>query len=115
MEKNNVQIQAWAPFGEGKNDMFNNPTLLEIGKKYNKSVAQVILRWLTQRDVIALAKSVRVERMKENFEIFDFSLTAEDMATIAGLDNKESLFFDHRTPEMVEWFLNIVQQRREQN
>ncbi len=115
MEKNNVQIQAWAPFGEGKNDMFNNPALLEIGKKYNKSVAQVILRWLTQRDVIALAKSVRVERMKENFEIFDFSLTAEDMEIIAGLDNKESLFFDHRTPEMVEWFLNIVQQRREQN
>ncbi len=113
MDKNNVQIEAWAPFGEGKNDMFNNPTLVEIGKKHNKSVAQVILRWLTQRNVIALAKSVRVERMKENFEIFDFQLTNEDMEAIASLDNKESLFFDHRTPEMVEWFISLVEQRRQ--
>lgn len=112
MEKNNVQIEAWAPFGEGKNDMFNNPTLVEIGKKYNKSVAQVILRWLTQRNVIALAKSVRIERMKENFEIFDFKLADEDMETIQGLDNKESLFFDHRTPDMVEWFIGLIEQRK---
>ncbi len=112
MKKNNVQIEAWAPFGEGKNDMFTNPTLVEIGKKYNKSVAQVILRWLMQRDVIALAKSVKIERMKENFEIFDFKLSDEDIETIKGLDNKESLFFDHRTPEMVEWFIGLVEQRK---
>ncbi len=115
MEKNNVQIEAWAPFGEGKNDMFTNPTLVEIGKKYNKSVAQVILRWLTQRNVIALAKSVKVERMKENFEIFDFNLADEDMETIAGLDTKTSLFFDHRAPEIVEYFLKIIEERRNNN
>ncbi len=113
MEKNNVQIQSWAPFGEGKNGMFTNPTLVEIGQKHNKSVAQIILRWLTQRNVIALPKSVNVDRMRENFEIFDFTLTSEDMKKIATLDTKTSLFFDHRTPEMVEWFISMIEQRRQ--
>ncbi len=92
--------------------MFTNPTLFEIGKKYNKSVAQVILRWLNQRNVIALAKSDRVERMKENFEIFDFNLTENDMEKLASLDTNTSLFFDHRTPETVDMFLQFIQQRR---
>ena len=75
MIKRNVQMEAWAPFGEGKNDMFSNPVLKAIGEKYHKSVAQVILRWLMQRDIVALAKSTHIERMRENFEIFDFQLS----------------------------------------
>lgn len=112
MIKNNVQIEAWAPFGEGKNGMFHNPLLVEISKKYNKSVAQVILRWSMQRDIIALPKSVKKERMKENFEIFDFVLSDDDMDKISTLDTKQSLFFDHRTPEAVDMFLGFVEQRR---
>lgn len=102
MKENNVQIEAWGPFAEGKNDMFHNKTLESIGKKYNKSVAQVVLRWLIQRGVVAIPKSVRKERMAENFNIFDFELDGEDMDKIATLDQKESLFFSHRDPEMVK-------------
>lgn len=108
MKKYNVQPQAWAPFAEGRNDMFNNPALKEIGDKYNKSVAQVILRWLVQRDIVALQKSVRKERMAENFDIFDFELNENDMKTISTLDKKESSFFSHYDPVAVEYIINLV-------
>ena len=103
LEENNVQIESWGPFAEGKNNIFNNELLLSIGKKYNKSIAQVILRWLTQRGIIAIPKSVRKERMEENFNIFDFKLNEDDMNQIKKLDSKASLFFDHRDPAMVKW------------
>ena len=103
LEENNVQIESWGPFAEGKNNIFQNELLLSIGKKYNKSIAQVILRWLIQRGVVAIPKSVRKERMKENFNIFDFKLSEEDMNEIKQLDTKASLFFDHRDPAMVKW------------
>ncbi|MFD4818019.1 aldo/keto reductase [Peribacillus butanolivorans] len=102
MKENNVQIESWAPFAEGKNDIFQNEVLVSIAEKHNKSVAQVILRWLTQRGVVVIPKSVRKERIIENFNIFDFELSQEDMEKIATLDTKESLFFSHRDPEMVK-------------
>lgn len=101
--ENNVQIESWGPFAEGKNDIFNNEVLKTIAEKYNKSVAQVILNWLTSRNVIVIPKSVRKERMAENFNIFDFELSSEDMDSIATLDIESSLFFDHRDPNMVKW------------
>jgi 2,5-diketo-D-gluconate reductase A len=103
LQENNVQIESWGPFAEGKNHLFTNELLTSIGKKYNKSVAQVVLRWLTQRGVIAIPKSVRKERMVENFNSLDFQLSAEDMQAIMTLDTKASLFFDHRDPAMVKW------------
>jgi 2,5-diketo-D-gluconate reductase A len=103
LQENNVQIESWGPFAEGKNDLFTNELLASIGKKYNKTVAQVVLRWLTQRGVVAIPKSVRKERMEENFNSLDFQLSPEDMAAIATLDQKASLFFDHRDPNMVKW------------
>ena len=103
LQENNVQIESWGPFAEGKNNIFQNKLLLSIGKKYNKSVAQVVLRWLTQREVVAIPKSVRKERMEENFNIFDFELSAEDIEAIKTLDTKTSSFFDHRDPAMVKW------------
>ncbi|TDL88798.1 aldo/keto reductase [Vibrio vulnificus] len=103
MKENNVQIESWGPFAEGKNDMFQNEIVVSIAEKYNKSVAQVILRWLTQRGVVAIPKSVRKERIIENFKIFDFELEQEDMEKIAALDTKESLFFSHSDPEIVKW------------
>ena len=112
MKKYNVQIEAWAPFAEGRNNMFSNEVLTEIGKKYNKSVAQVILRWLTQRNIVALSKSTLVERMKENFNIYDFELSEEDMNKIKELDTGKSLFFSHYDPSMVVWFDEIVKSRR---
>lgn len=112
MKKYNVQIEAWAPFAEGRNNMFSNEVLTEIGKKYNKTAAQVILRWLTQRNVVALSKSTLVERMKENFNIFDFELSEEDMCKIKELDTGNSLFFSHYDPNMVAWFDETVKSRR---
>ena len=112
MEKYGVHIEAWAPFGEGKNNMFSNPTLVEIGKKYNKSAAQVILRWLIQRGVIIACKSTHKERMEENFNVFDFELSNEDMEAIKALDTSDSLFFNHQDPSMVEWFDKMVYERR---
>jgi 2,5-diketo-D-gluconate reductase A len=103
LQENNVQVEAWAPFAEGKNNIFQNAVLFSIATKHNKSVAQVILRWLVQRGVIVLAKSTRKERMMENISVFDFELSAEDVAAIATLDTKTSSFFDHRNPEMVKW------------
>ncbi|HTQ63184.1 MAG TPA: aldo/keto reductase [Puia sp.] len=103
LQENNVQIESWGPFAEGKNKIFQNERLLSIGKKYNKSIAQVILRWLIQRGIVTIPKSVRKERMEENFSIFDFELNAKDMAAIKTLDTKSSSFFDHRDPAMVKW------------
>ena len=106
LQDNSVQVEAWAPFAEGKNNIFQNELLLSIAAKHKKSVAQVILRWLVQRGIIALAKSTRKERMIENISVFDFELSAEDMAAITTLDTKTSSFFDHRNPEMVKWLGN---------
>ena len=103
LQDNRVAVEAWAPFAEGRNNIFQNELLLSVAAKYNKSVAQVILRWLVQRGIIALAKSTRKERMMENISVFDFELSADDMATIATLDTKTSSFFDHRNPDMVKW------------
>ena len=103
LKENKVQIESWGPFAEGKNGIFQNDVLRSIGGKHGKSVAQVILRWLTQREVVAIPKSVRKERMAENFNVFDFQLSAEDMAAIAALDTGKTAFFDHRDPEMVKW------------
>ena len=100
---NNVQIESWGPFAEGKNNLFQNELLGSIAAKYNKSIAQVVLRWLTQRGVVVIPKSVRKERIIENFNIFDFELSAEDMEAIVSLDTKTSLFFDHRDPEIIKW------------
>jgi diketogulonate reductase-like aldo/keto reductase len=101
LNENNIQTQSWGPFAEGKNDIFNNGALKSIGENYNKTVAQVILRWLVQRDIIAIPKSVRKERIAENFQLFDFELTEKEMDAIRSLDTGESLFFDHRDPKMV--------------
>ncbi len=106
LQENKVQIESWGPFAEGKNNIFQNGLLVSIAGKYKKSVAQVILRWLTQRNVVAIPKSVRKERIIENLNIFDFDLSQVDMEAIAGLDTKKSLFFDHRDPEMVKWLGN---------
>ncbi len=103
LQENNVQIESWGPFAEGKNNIFQNEKLLSIAEKYRKTVAQVILRWLTQRDVVAIPKSVRKERIVENFNIFDFELSPQDMDAIVALDTKVTSFFDHRDPAMVKW------------
>ncbi|MFJ8951136.1 aldo/keto reductase [Streptomyces sp. NPDC102381] len=103
MDEHGVQIMSWGGFAEGKNDMFTNPLLAEIGKEYGKSVAQMVLRWLTQRGVVAIPKSVRAERMAENLDVFDFRLTDQQLDRIATLDTGNSLFFDHHDPEIVTW------------
>lgn len=113
MEKHGVKMEAWAPFGEGRNGLFTNETLITIGKKYNKSAAQVMLRWLIQRGVIIACKSTHIERMEENFNVFDFELSADDMKEISNLDTSNSLFFNHQDPKMVEWFDEIVKSRKE--
>lgn len=105
-EKYGVQIEAWAPFAEGHHELFTNSVLAKIGKQYGKSVGQVVLRWLMQRGIVALAKSVRPERMAENIDIFDFELSNDDFKMISELDMKESAFFDHDAPQQVEWFMN---------
>ena len=102
LQENKVQIESWGPFAEGKNNIFENELLLSMAEKYKKTVAQVILRWLTQRKVVVIPKSVRKERIVENFSIFDFELSPEDMDAIGTLDTKVSSFFDHRNPEMVK-------------
>lgn len=112
MVKRNVQMEAWAPFGEGKQDMFNHPVLKEIGQRYHKTIAQVILRWLMQRDIVALAKSIHPHRMAENIDIFDFVLSDEDMEKITTLDTKESLFFNHQNADTVDMFINLVTIRK---
>ena len=103
MRERGVQIESWGPFAEGKNDLFTNSTLTAIGQAHGKTVGQVVLRWLTQRQVVVIPKSVRPERMAENLDVFDFSLTDKEMAQVATLDTGGSLFFDHRDPAMVSW------------
>ncbi|MDO3628387.1 aldo/keto reductase [Mucilaginibacter sp. BT774] len=103
MIENNVQIESWGPFAEGKNGIFHNELLQSIANKHNKSIAQIILRWLTQRGVVAIPKSVRKERMAENLNCLEFELSSEDMEAIKTLDTNESSFFDHRDPAMVKW------------
>lgn len=114
-DKYGIQMEAWAPFGEGKGDMFTNPVLTEIGEKYGKSAAQVILRWHLQRGIVIIPKSVHYDRMVENFDVFDFELSAEDMQKIAALDKKQSAFFSHTDPNMVEWFGKMVEERKKQH
>lgn len=115
MDKYGVQIEAWAPFGEGRGGLFENITLKEIGEKYGKTTAQVMLRWHIQRRVVVIPKTTHYARMVENYNIFDFSLSNEDMAAIAALDQKESAFFSHNDPAMVEWFVDMVKQRSKHN
>lgn len=103
LEENHVQIESWGPFAEGKNNMFENELLLSIAAKRHKTVAQVIVRWLIQRGVVAIPKSVHKERIAENFDIFDFELSPEDMAAITSLDTKSSIFMDHRNPQIAKW------------
>ncbi len=108
MKKNGTQIESWGPFAEGKNDYFNNPVLKKIGDGYGKSTAQVALRFLIQSGVVVIPKSTHIERMEENFRVFDFSLTDSEMAQIEALDGGESLFFSHYDPQTVEWFMSIA-------
>ena len=111
-DKYGVVLEAWAPFAEGRNNMFKNETLTQIANKHNKTVAQVILRWLLQREIVSLAKSVHENRIKENYDIFSFSLDEEDMNLIATLDKQTSSFFSHQDPKMIEWFGDLIIQRR---
>ncbi len=115
MEKYGVQIEAWAPFGEGRGGLFANPVLNNIGAKYGKTAAQVMLRWHLQRGVVAIPKSTHIERMQENLNVFDFALSAEDMQEIAALDTAQSAFFSHQDPAMVEWFAKMVEERKHQH
>lgn len=111
-DKYGVVLEAWAPFAEGRNNMFNNPVLHEIVIKHNKTVAQVILRWLYQKNIVSLAKSIHKERMIENFSIDSFELDNDDLAKILTLDTKTSLFFSHQDPKMIEWFGDLIIKRR---
>lgn len=108
LQKYNCQPESWGPFAEGRNDMFTNPVLTKIGEKYGKTAAQTALRFLMQSDVVVIPKSVHKDRMQQNFDIFDFTLTPEDLAEIEALDSKESLFFSHYDPKTVEWFMSIL-------
>lgn len=112
MIKNNVQLESWASFAEGRNNIFTNPVLMDIAKKYNKSTAQVMIRWQVQRGIVCLTKSVKPERMAENFDVMNFELSADDMARIQSLDTKTSLFFSHQDPATVDFFINLVKERR---
>ncbi len=112
LEKYGVIHEAWAPFGEGRGNMFSNPELREIGDKYNKTAAQVILRWQLQRGIVVIPKSTHKERMAQNLDVFDFTLSSEDMQVIAALDTKTSSFFSHQDPAMVEWFVQMVEERK---
>ena len=112
MDKYHIQHEAWAPFGEGRKGLFDNPVLTAIGEKYGKSAAQVILRWHIQRNTVVIPKSTHYERMAQNIDVFDFKLAEEDMKQIAALDKKESSFFSHTDPNMVEWFVKMVDERK---
>ena len=115
MDKYGVQAEAWAPFGEGRGGLFENPVLAEIGAKYGKTTAQVMLRWNIQRGIVVLPKSVHKDRMEQNLNVFDFVLTDEDMARIGALDPKTSSFFSHDDPGMVVWFVKFVEERKKQH
>lgn len=113
-DKYGLQLEAWAPFGEGRGGMFDLSELKKIAEKYNKTTAQVILRWHLQRGIVVIPKSTHIERMEENLNVFDFELSDEDMKIIAVLDKNESSFFSHYDPNMVEWFVNMVEERKKQ-
>ncbi len=113
-DKYNVQMEAWAPFGEGRGGLFDLPELKMIGDKYGKTAAQVMLRWHLQRGIVVIPKSTHIERMEENFDVFDFELTDEEMNDVAALDKKQSSFFSHTDPSMVEWFVQMVEERKKQ-
>lgn len=115
MDKYHVAHEAWAPFGEGRGGLFDNEVLEQIGEKYGKTAAQVMLRWNIQRGVIVLPKSTHKERMIQNLDVFDFTLSDEDMSAVAGLDTKTSAFFSHYDPNMVEWFVKMVEERKQQH
>lgn len=112
-DKYGIQLEAWAPFGEGRRGIFNDPVIAEIASKYHKTAAQVMLRWNIQRGVVVIPKTTHIERMKENFDVFDFALTNEDMSAISSLDKAESLFFSHNDPNMIEWFVKMVEKRKQ--
>ncbi len=112
MKKYGVQIEAWAPFGEGRGGLFTDETIAKIAARHGKTVAQVILRWELQRGIVVIPKSVHVERMAQNLDVFDFALSDEDMQVMASLDKKESSFFSHTDPKMVEWFAKMVEERK---
>lgn len=112
MDQYGVQIEAWAPFGEGRGGLFEDPVLMETGAKYGKTTAQIMLRWNIQRGVVVIPKSVHYERMVENFDVFDFSLSDGDMEKIASLDKKASSFFSHQDPATAEWFVQMVEERK---
>lgn len=114
-DKYDIQLEAWAPFGEGRGGTFDNEIIKSIGDKYGKTAAQVMLRWHIQRGVVVIPKSTHYERMVENFNVFDFELSEEDMNVIAGLDTATSSFFSHQDPAMVEWFVNMVEERKKNN
>ncbi len=114
-EKYGIQLEAWAPFGEGRGGLFDNELIKAIGDKYSKTAAQVMLRWHLQRGIVVIPKSTHRERMAENFDVFDFSLTDEDMGAIARLDASKSVFFSHTDPNMVEWFVKMVDERKNQH
>lgn len=111
-DKYGIQLEAWAPFGEGRGGMFELPELKAIADNYQKTTAQVILRWQLQRGIVVIPKSTHIERMEENFHVFDFTLSEEDMSHIASLDKAKSSFFSHTDPAMVEWFVQMVEQRK---
>ncbi len=112
-DRYHIQLEAWAPFGEGRRGLFENETLRQIGLRYGKTPAQVILRWHLQRGIVVIPKSVHRERMEENLNVFDFTLSDEDMADIRSLDTATSSFFSHQDPAMVEWFVKMVKERKE--
>jgi 2,5-diketo-D-gluconate reductase A len=114
-DKYGIQLEAWAPFGEGRKGTFDNPVIADIAAKYGKTPAQVMLRWHIQRGVVVIPKSTHYERMVENFNVFDFALTNEDMTAIAALDTATSSFFSHQDPAIIEWFAQMVEERKTQH
>jgi 2,5-diketo-D-gluconate reductase A len=114
-DKYGIQLEAWAPFGEGRGGTFDNPVIAQIAAKYGKTPAQVMLRWHIQRGIVVIPKSTHYERMVENFDVFDFVLTDEDMTAIAALDTATSSFFSHQDPAIIEWFAQMVEQRKKQH
>lgn len=113
-DKYDIRLEAWAPFGEDRRGTFDNTVISQIGEKYGKTTAQVMLRWNIQRGVVVIPKSTHIERMEENFDVFDFVLSEEDMAAIAALDKNESSFFSHQDPSIVEWFVDMIEERKKQ-
>lgn len=112
MDNYGIQMEAWAPFGEGRGGLFENPVLVQLAEKYNKTTAQIILRWHIQRGIVVIPKSTHKARMEENLQVFDFVLEPEDMNRISALDKKQSAFFSHSDPAMVEWFVQMVEERK---